>query len=311
MITITSMSFSVLSLLKKFKVKTNCLESLSGVVSEIKFNNDVLYVSQINNSIVSSFGRDIVLSMGENCYISHEKERIKVEEISFHVELLYRILKTCINKSKMDILSSIGKNFEEEVEKEELCKWIKKLPMKDTVPFMDYNNKKYFKLVCNIVLDDEICSSGKNKGTKKRNTLIRFDNCISDDEFSRKNEWIYIFTVNDRIVKIGGTRTGLQGRVGSYLCGHHVKERGKSGDCSKTNGFIYNTFEFYLRKGCTVKMYGYELPKTTLNINILDKPFTITAQTYHAYESTFMEDFKNEYGNYPVLCDNSDPDYKN
>ena len=24
-----------------------------------------------------------------------------------------------------------------------------------------------------------------------------------------------------------------------------------------------------------------------------------------------MEDFKNEYGNYPVLCDNSDPDYKN
>ena len=59
------------------------------------------------------------------------------------------------------------------------------------------------------------------------------------------------------IVKIGGTRTGLKGRVSSYLCGHHIEERGKSGDCSKTNGFIYNTMEFYLNLGCKIKMYGY------------------------------------------------------
>ena len=53
--------------------------------------------------------------------------------------------------------------------------------------------------------------------------------------------------MNDYIIKIGGTRTGLKERCGSYLCGHHVEERDKSGDCSKTNAYIYNTFEFYLR----------------------------------------------------------------
>jgi hypothetical protein len=112
------------------------------------------------------------------------------------------------------------------------------------------------------------------------------------------------------IVKIGGTRTGLKGRVSSYLCGHHIKERGKSGDCSKTNGYIYNTLEFYLKLGSKIQMYGYELPKTEFTIEIFGKERKIIAQTYHAYESTFLEDYKNNYNVYPILSDNSDPDYK-
>ena len=36
----------------------------------------------------------------------------------------------------------------------------------------------------------------------------------------------------------------------------------------------------------------------------------ITAQTYHAYESTFLEDYKKNYSKYPILNDNCDPDYK-
>jgi hypothetical protein len=64
--------------------------------------------------------------------------------------------------------------------------------------------------------------------------------------------------INDYIVKIGGTRAGLRGRANSYLCGHHIKERSKSGDCSKTNGFIYNTFVHYLNKGFKIEMYAYK-----------------------------------------------------
>jgi hypothetical protein len=116
--------------------------------------------------------------------------------------------------------------------------------------------------------------------------------------------------INDRIVKIGGTRTGLKGRVASYLCGHHIEERGKSGDCSKTNGFIYNTFEFYLQLGCKIKMYGYELPKTQIAIEIFGQETIITAQTFHAYESRFLEDYKKNYNEYPILSDNCDPEYK-
>jgi hypothetical protein len=63
-------------------------------------------------------------------------------------------------------------------------------------------------------------------------------------------------------------------------------------------------------KGFKINMYGYELPKTEIIIKIFDKDINIIAQTYHAYESTFIEDYKNNYGEYPYLCDNCDPNYK-
>ena len=47
-------------------------------------------------------------------------------------------------------------------------------------------------------------------------------------------------------------------------------------------------------------MYGYELPKTEFTIEIFGKETKITAQTYHAYESTFLEDYKKNYNEYQV-----------
>ena len=85
---------------------------------------------------------------------------------------------------------------------------------------------------------------------------------------------------------------------------------GKSGDCSKTNGYIYNTFEFYLKLDCTIKMYGYELPKIELEVEIFNKKVNVLAKTYHAYESSFINDYKKNYFSVPILCDNSDPIYR-
>ena len=189
-------------------------------------------------------------------------------------------------------------------------KWIKLISLEKTIPFETYNRKGHFIPVADIVLDSELATNGKTPGVKKRNTIIQFVPKISPEAFNKKNEWLYLLLINGNIVKIGGTRTGLKGRVASYLCGHHIKERGKSGDCSKTNGFIYNTFAFYLQHGCKIEMYGYELPKTEITIEIFGKETKITAQTYHAYESTFLEDYKKNYTEYPVLSDNCDPDYK-
>ena len=190
-------------------------------------------------------------------------------------------------------------NIDELYKKSAVKNWIKLIPMDKTVPVSQYNRLDKFKQVADIILD-----------TSQKNTLIQFDPLISKAEFNRKTEWLYLLTINDRIVKIGGTRTGLKGRVASYLCGHHIKERGKSGFCSKTNGFIYNTFEFYLNVGCSLKMYGYELPLAEFTIEIFGKEKKIKAQTYHAYESSYLEDFKKQYGEYPALSDNCDPDYK-
>lgn len=143
----------------------------------------------------------------------------------------------------------------------------------------------------------------------KKNTVIKFEPLISKKEFSCRDEWLYLITINNHIVKLGGTRTGLKGRIGSYLCGHHITERNKSGDCSKTNAYIYNTIDFYLNLNCEIKMFGYKLPKVTTVVQILDKKVDIVVQTYHAYESTFLFNFKTNYGFFPYLSDNCDPEY--
>lgn len=186
-------------------------------------------------------------------------------------------------------------------------KWIKLISNEDVISFDIYKHKKLFINVANIVIDDDT----KKNGEKLRNTIIKFNPKISVEDFNNEEtEWIYIFTINNKIVKIGGTRVGLKGRCSSYLCGHHIKERGKSGDCSKTNGFIYNTFVFYANLGCDIKMYGYKLPKEEIEREILGKKIKILLQSFHAYESRFMEDYKKQYKKFPILCDNCDPNYK-
>lgn len=195
----------------------------------------------------------------------------------------------------------VDKNIRDLYEKDITKKWIKLIDKKTVIEYDNYNRKSMFIHVADVLLDNDV----KNDGTKKRNTLIIFKPVIQLKEFNDKTtEWIYIFTINNNIVKIGGTRTGLKGRVGSYLCGHHVKERGKSGDCSKTNGFIYNTFVFYLQLKFKIKMYAYKLPKAEIEIDIFNAKQKILVQTFHIYENTFFTDYKKTYDNIPVLCDN-------
>ena len=189
-------------------------------------------------------------------------------------------------------------------------KWIKNISFNKLSLFTNYNRKEYFTHVVNCVLDNDVNTSGKKVGQKRRNTLLKFVSVITNKEFADKNEWLYIFTIDDYIVKIGGTRTGIKDRCASYLCGHHIVERGKSGGCSNTNAFIYNTFEHYLREGHIIKMYGYKLPLNEYNINIFDKDTIVKSQTFHVYESTFLEDYKEIYGEYPILSNNCDPLYK-
>ena len=205
---------------------------------------------------------------------------------------------------------SENENMIELYEKSVFKKWIKPISINNTVLFDEYNNKEYFIPVAGIVLDNEFFTNGKKKGEKKRNTLIQFIPKISKELFSKKKEWLYIIVINGRVVKIGGTRTGLKDRCGSYLCGHHIEERGKSGDCSKTNGFLYNTLYFYLQLGCKIEMYGYELPVTESVVLILNKERKITSQTYHTYESIFIKDYNERYNGYPTLSENCDPNYK-
>jgi len=127
--------------------------------------------------------------------------------------------------------------------------WIKILPPNRLVPLDSYDRRGDFHKVANVVLDADT----------RRQTVIKFDTTINTDDWKSKQEWLYLFVVDGNIIKIGGTRDGLKKRCGSYLCGHHIPERGRSGDCSKTNAFIYNTFEFYLIMGFEIEIYAYRI----------------------------------------------------
>lgn len=187
----------------------------------------------------------------------------------------------------------------------EYKKCIKLIPFNKELFFKEFDLHKKFKKVGKIVQDNEL----NNKGKKKRCTVISF---IPDDldEWNKRNEWIYIFTINDRIVKIGGTRVSLKDRTTSYLCGHHITERGRSNKCSVTNAYIYNTFDFYLQNDYEIKMYGYPIPECKIKVDIFDDSIDIRAQVYHEYEAKCLQEYKKQNGRYPYLSDNSHPIYK-
>lgn len=184
-------------------------------------------------------------------------------------------------------------------------KYIKPIPRNRTIEFAAFEHKGYFTCIADIVLDKEVNS----RGEKKRQTLIKLDNFVKE-MIEGKKEWIYIICINGLIVKIGGTRNGFKERFGSYLCGHHITERNKSGKASETNKYVYNTLYFYLEMGCEVKVYGYELPVYEMKVDMWGDEEIIKTQTFHSYESSIINKFKKQTGFIPFLCDNSDPEYR-
>lgn len=176
--------------------------------------------------------------------------------------------------------------------------WTKDLNLDKQLRLEEFPLAASFKHVANVIATP----SGA-----KRQTVITFDPVIARGEWSEVNEIVYIFTVDDRIVKIGGSFTSLSGRCGSYLCGHHIPQRGKSGDCSKTNGFIYQTFDHYIRAGHTIKMHAFKIPPVKVTVDIWGMTTEVVAQVYPKYETAAMESYKKIMGTYPVLCDNCDP----
>jgi len=89
-------------------------------------------------------------------------------------------------------LSNINELYESSLIK----KWIKLIPSDKTISFEDYSRKDHFIPIADIVLDTELCTTGKKQGNKKRNTLIQFIPTISAEAFNKKTEWLYLFVIN-------------------------------------------------------------------------------------------------------------------
>lgn len=183
-----------------------------------------------------------------------------------------------------------------------LSKWIKQVDLSQELQFEEFPLHTQFVHVANVILTPT---------DAKRQTVITFDPVIPSKQWKEKpTQWIYILTINNRIVKIGGTRDSLQQRTGSYLCGHHTEDRGRSGKCSVTNAYLYNTLEHVIRNGSQVKMYGYRIPSVQVTVDIWGTQTNVEAQVYNAFESKAISEYSRITGHNPQLSDNSDPNHR-
>lgn len=190
------------------------------------------------------------------------------------------------------------------------AKWGKKITMDDLhLKIQTFNSdicNGRFKEIANIVLD----LSENRQSTLK---VVVKDTKL----WNTKKEFIYIITLNDFIMKIGGTRDGMKGRWSSYGCGYYVSQRKKKngenypGKMSVTNAYLYHTIEASLihNKKNIWKFYVWDLPIITHEVNILGEETTVISQTFHAYESVCINKYKKTVGKLPLLCDNCDPNY--
>jgi len=204
--------------------------------------------------------------------------------------------------------------------------WVRPINFNGQIRWIDYDKKSYFKRVAWIIPDLEVVEEpsksakkgkrnssakqlgGKQPGEKKRQTLIQFVNTIPVDLWREPVEWIYILVINGYIVKIGGTRVGLDERCRSYLSGHCVPEKG--GKSVSTNAFIYHTFHWYLEQGMSVEMYGYRIEPKQDTDTMLGFTETYLISRYHVWEAKLLGEFERLYGKKPPLSSNSDPKYR-
>ena len=178
--------------------------------------------------------------------------------------------------------------------------WVKILSLENEGSIHNFSLGHHFDHVANVTLTPDGAS---------RQTVITVDPVTDPSDWKNKTtQWIYAFTVDGKIVKIGGTRTGLAQRVGSYMCGHYTVDRGHNGKCSVTNAYVYNTFEHYLQQGSVVKMYAFKVPDPApMTVLVWGEEVDIIPQVYTSYETRALEKYKQQFGRYPGLSDNSDP----
>lgn len=180
-------------------------------------------------------------------------------------------------------------------------KWSKLIVTENLLSMEDFNKEcnNVFVKGADIVLD-----------YTSRQTVIQ-TTPVDNKLWSENIEQIYTIVKDGKIIKIGGTRNGMKNRWGSYLCGHHVLERGKSGKMSVTNAHLYHSIEKdLLETESKYEFYTWTLPVVEHIITILGEETKVVSQTYHAYESCCIKKYKSITGIIPIMCDNSDPTYK-
>ena len=186
-----------------------------------------------------------------------------------------------------------------------ISRWVK--------PLKNYKKTKV-KTFLKGLEEENFTNLGDFKLTENKRILWKIDVKKEEKElYEKRQNGVYIITHGDNIIKIGGTKTGMKARIGSYHCGHCIPERKKRngkpypGKMSVTNAYIYNTIYEYLQKGDKFSLYFYPIPDIIVTKKVFGKTKTFIVQCYDEYEKEALDLYKGVAKEFPILSDNSHP----
>ena len=146
--------------------------------------------------------------------------------------------------------------------------------------YKDFEYKNYFEHLCNLI---------PNRGEEKIE--------IGNSNFSKEG-LVYVFVIEEKILKIGQTITNIKGRIQSYNCGK--TEYRIAGTNSTTNYFILQSI---LKINKKVKVYAFfpDMPK----FSIFGKEYQSSYPPAKVAENKILEDFIKKHKKKPVGCTQS------
>lgn len=150
----------------------------------------------------------------------------------------------------------------------------------DAPQFSTYNLKPYFSYVGKIIPNKEKERLDFVGDTKKYNNIEGV---------------VYLFVVEDRILKLGKTDTSMKKRIQSYNCGK--KQYRENGTCSTTN---YKVLQSFLAINKSVSLYCYFVPPIT--IDLFGEKVAITTSPSKCIEKAFQKKTQDQFGDKLSLC---------
>lgn len=121
-------------------------------------------------------------------------------------------------------------------------------------------------------------------------------------EYKTEQDLVYFLVFDGKIVKVGGTYTGLKKRVQSYYCG--TRDNRERGTCSVTNYHVSEAIYAALVANQVVEFYIFKIPQVHITRLILGIEQEITCTIYPAYEKSFIELYHQLVGHNPLLSKN-------
>ena len=127
-----------------------------------------------------------------------------------------------------------------------------------------------------------------------------------EESYKEYKEQVYILSIDGKVAKIGGTKTGMKGRFSSYQCGTR-KARAK-GTCSVTNYNITEAQYTALQCGSRVEWFVYDIPPVVQELDVFGETHSVVSSVFTKYEAVLLSRYKELTGGFPLLSSNSGVD---